>query len=97
MKLSSVHFIAAFSFLQKLTKLNFDITTVALKLFWPFVLCFVTGKPLERILRDDEKPPSRTADAHFFAFLERLVSAEIPHLVLAAVVGEQTNLKMTHL
>ena len=41
MKLSSVHFIAAFSFLQKLTKLNFDITTVALKLFWPFVLCFV--------------------------------------------------------
>ena len=39
MKLSSVHFIAAFSFLQKLTKLNFDITTVALKLFWPF-LCF---------------------------------------------------------
>ena len=33
-----------------------------------FVLCFVTGKPLERILRDDEKPPSRTADAHFLHF-----------------------------
>jgi hypothetical protein len=36
--------------LQKLTKLNFDITTVALKLFWPFVLCFsCRGKPLKRI------------------------------------------------
>ena len=66
MKLSSVHFIAAFSFLQKLTKLNFDITTVALKLFWPFVLCFVAGKPLERVLRDDEKPPSRKLPTPIF-------------------------------
>ena len=37
-------------FLQKLTKLNFDITTVALKLFWPFVLCFCCRKAAQEDL-----------------------------------------------
>ena len=39
----------SFLLFQKLTKLNSDITTVALKLFWPFVLSSVAGKPLRRI------------------------------------------------
>ena len=76
MKLSSVHFITVSAKTNQIEFWYHNRCTETLLAICALLCCF--GKPLERILRDDEKPPSRTADAHFCIFRTTRLCGDSP-------------------